>query len=71
MNYFEYFGLSFDPFLKNAMQGQQSFLSRDFHNASEILRSMRLTVFFQDSIPPGAPGHMCARLSFPSPSFTG
>lgn len=39
MNYFEHFGLSLDPFLKNAMQGHQSFLSRDFHNASEILRS--------------------------------
>lgn len=39
MNYYKFFGLSIDPFLKNAMQGHPSFLSTDFHNASEILRS--------------------------------
>lgn len=39
MQYFEHFGLSLDPFIKNAMQGHQSYLSQDFDNASEILRA--------------------------------
>ena len=39
MQYFQHFGLSLDPFTKNAMQGHQSYLSSDYHNALEILQS--------------------------------
>lgn len=39
MNYYEYYGLKFDPFTKNAMLGHQSFKSRDFYNAMDQLKA--------------------------------
>lgn len=39
MNYYEYYGLKFDPFIKNSMIGHQSFESRDFYNAMDQLKA--------------------------------
>lgn len=39
MNYYEYYNLKFDPFIKNALVGHQSFESRDFYNAMNLLHA--------------------------------
>ena len=37
--YYEFFGLTHDPFPKNAMVGHQTYESRDFYNATEQLEA--------------------------------
>lgn len=39
IEYFEFYGLQYDPFPKNAMINHQSFESRDFYNATDQLES--------------------------------